>query len=316
MTRMGHWWRAYDECVDDPKLGKLGDRLHRAWFNLCCVASSNDGVLPPIADAAFKLRVTDEKAAELIAALVSAELFDRRPDGKLEPHNWEGRQFKSDVSTPRVKRFRERQRNGEAGEGGAVSATPPDSETDSDAEQKKDTRASGARYSAEFEERFWQPYPRTPNMSKLEAWRAWDKSPDDHAAIVAAVPRYAAWLRSKPDHPVVHACRFITQRRFDGFGSPEAPARPAGTFYAKPESPELAAWDRWSRRTRGKPMLRDRGGGWWVDAQWPPGDPRSVTPRNTAADQLAARAVERPAAAKTGGEDEDCTQTPRAAADA
>ena len=102
MTKMGHWWRAYDECVDDPKLGKLTDRLHRAWFNLCCVASSNGGVLPPIADVAFKLRVNDEKAAELIAALVSAGLLDRRPDGKFEPHNWEARQFKSDVSTTRV----------------------------------------------------------------------------------------------------------------------------------------------------------------------------------------------------------------------
>jgi hypothetical protein len=100
-------------------------------------------------------------------------------------------------------------------------------------------------------------------------------------------------------------------------GSPEAPTRPAGTFYAKPESAELAAWDRWSKRTRGgKPMLRDRAGGWWVDSQWPPGDPRSVTPLNTAADQPAARAVERPAAAKNGGEDEVCSQTPRPAADA
>src|SRR5262249_43023761 len=292
-------------------------RLHRVWFNLCCVASSNGGVLPPVADVAFKLRVNDQKAAELIAALVSAELFDRRPDGKFEPHNWEARQFKSDVSTPRVKRFRERQRYGEADKGGAVAGTPPDSETDSEKEQKKDRRASGARYSAEFEEVLWQAYPRTPNMSKLEAWKAWEKSPDDHAAIIAAVPRYAAWLRSKPDHPIVHACRFITQRRFDGFGSPEAPTLPAGVFYAKPESDELAAWDLWSKRTRGgKRRLRDRGGGWWVASRWPRGAPRSVPPRTPAADQPAARAVERPAVAKNGGEDEDCSQPPRAAADA
>ena len=128
MTKMGHWWRAYDECVDDPKLGKLADRLHRAWFNLCCVASSNGGVLPPIADVAFKLRVNDHKAAELIAALVSAELFDRRPDGKFEPHNWEARQFKSDVSTTRVQRFRQRRRNVSS----VVSETPPESENRED----------------------------------------------------------------------------------------------------------------------------------------------------------------------------------------
>jgi hypothetical protein len=306
MSKMGRWWRAYDECVDNPKLGKLADRLHRAWFNLCCVASSNGGVLPPMADVAFKLRVNDHKAAELIAALVAAKLFDRRPDGKFEPHNWEARQFKSDVSTPRVKRFRERQRNGEAGEGGTVSGTPPDSETDSETEKKKDTRASGARYSAQFEEQFWQPYPRTPNMSKLEAWKAWEKSPEDHAAIIAAVPRYAAWLRSKPDHPAVHACRFITQRRFEGFGeaaaepdpnSPEAYAAAAaarGKFYAPKGSEQLAAWDDYSRRTRGSECARDRGGGWTVDSEWLPGHPKRLN----------------------GGEDAVCTETPRAAADA
>src|SRR5579871_1524857 len=171
MTKMGHWWRAYDEAVDDPKLGVLSDRLHRAWFNLCCIASTNGGVLPGIAAVAFKLRVAEHKAAELIADLMAAGLVDRRSDGTFEPHNWEGRQFKSDVSTSRVKRFRERQRNGEAGEGGAVSGTPPDSETDSETEKKENARASGARYSAEFEEKFWQPYPLTPAMSKLEAWK-------------------------------------------------------------------------------------------------------------------------------------------------
>ena len=46
MTRMGHWWRAYDECVDDPKLCLLTDKQHRAWFNLCCITSQAGGTLP------------------------------------------------------------------------------------------------------------------------------------------------------------------------------------------------------------------------------------------------------------------------------
>ncbi len=45
---MSRWWRAYDEAVDDPKLIMLGDKTHRAWFNLMCVASLNGGVLPDI----------------------------------------------------------------------------------------------------------------------------------------------------------------------------------------------------------------------------------------------------------------------------
>jgi len=126
-------------------------------------------------------------------------------------------QFRSDVSTSRVKRFRERQRNGEAGAGGAVSATPPESETDSETEKekKKDARASGARYSTEFEARFWQPYPRTPNMSKLEAWKAWEKSPDDHAAIVAAGPHLRPDVRKRtvPDLVISWIRTFTYQAR-------------------------------------------------------------------------------------------------------
>jgi hypothetical protein len=81
----------------------------------------------------------------------------------------------------------------------------------------------GARYSDQFENEFWKPYPRTPIMSKPQAWKAWQKaSADDRPKIIAAVPRYLAYLKSKPDLETVHACRFISQRRFDGFTQQEA----------------------------------------------------------------------------------------------
>lgn len=41
-------------------------------------------------------------------------------------------------------------------------------------------------------------------------------------------------------------------------------------FYAKDGSPELDAWDRHNRLTRGKGLPRDRTGGWLVPSQWPP----------------------------------------------
>jgi hypothetical protein len=57
-------------------------------------------------------------------------------------------------------------------------------------------------------------------MSKAEAWRAWQRlSPDDRAAACDALPEFKAFLKSKPDHPAVHACRFLSQRRFEGFAA-------------------------------------------------------------------------------------------------
>ena len=137
---MSRWWRAYDEAVDHPKLGTLSDKLHRAWFNLMCIASANGGVLPAINAVAFKLRVAEHKATELITALVSAGLFDLRADGRFEPHNWNSRQYKSDVTDPtnakRQKRYRDRHRVTENGVTETVTVTPPrvqrqNTETDS-----------------------------------------------------------------------------------------------------------------------------------------------------------------------------------------
>ena len=104
------WWRAYDEAVDDAKLILLTDKLHRAWFNLLCVASSNGGVLPEKEVYAVKLRMPVAKASALVEELIRRRLFEEE-NGQIVPHNWNGRQYKSDVSTERVKRFRNGKRN-------------------------------------------------------------------------------------------------------------------------------------------------------------------------------------------------------------
>lgn len=135
------WWRAYEEAVDDPKLIMLSDRAHRAWFNLMCVTSANGGTLPDVKIIAIKLRLTLAKTQTVVAEIKSAGLLDET-DGVLRPHNWDGRQFKSDVSTDRVKQFRKRQgnvsRNGTRNVSGNGHVTPPESDTDSEAEKKKD----------------------------------------------------------------------------------------------------------------------------------------------------------------------------------
>lgn len=75
-------------------------------------------------------------------------------------------------------------------------------------------------YSEEFEAKFWQPYPRTPNMSKSEAWREWIKlKPEQQASACQAIEPYKRFLRTKPNLETVHACRFLSQRRFEGFQS-------------------------------------------------------------------------------------------------
>lgn len=130
----GRWWRAYSRARHDPKLLKLSDKTFRWWFNIVCVAADNDGVLPSHADLAVEFRTSGAAMTKALDELVSAGLLDHDETG-IHPHNWNGLQYKSDVSNERVKRYRERHRNGECN----VTETPSESEaeTEPDTEQKE-----------------------------------------------------------------------------------------------------------------------------------------------------------------------------------
>lgn len=108
---MNRWFRFYNDALEDPKVQRLSGPLFKSWINCLCLASKHDGVLPPVEDIAFALRINEKTAQEVIDSLQGAGLIDETSNG-YAPHNWDGRQFKSDVSTDRVKRFRKRQGNG------------------------------------------------------------------------------------------------------------------------------------------------------------------------------------------------------------
>lgn len=67
-------------------------------------------------------------------------------------------------------------------------------------------------------ESFWSAYPKTLNMSKKEAFDSWKKlTAEEREQCIRAVPGYVAFLKSKPTLETIHACRFISKRRFEGF---------------------------------------------------------------------------------------------------
>ena len=126
---MSAWFRVYSELVDDPKFIKLGPDLRSALLMMWCVAAGNNGRLPSLEDMAIKFRMSEDKTCKLLNELKKRGFIDDDETGS-EPHNWKGRQYKSDVSTDRVKRFRERQRN--------VSETPPEqNRTESETEEER-----------------------------------------------------------------------------------------------------------------------------------------------------------------------------------
>jgi hypothetical protein len=131
---MTRWFRVYEDLVDDPKVQRLDPSLFKALINLWCLTSANRGVLPPIEEIAFKLRMKPQKAQRVLDALKADGLFEDDETG-THPHNWAGRQYKSDVEDPtaaeRMRRHRNRQRN----DGVTRSVTSRSPETDTEAEK-------------------------------------------------------------------------------------------------------------------------------------------------------------------------------------
>jgi hypothetical protein len=168
------WFRLYDDVLNDPKVQKLSGETFKLWINVLCIASKHGGVLPSLDDLAFQLRLPTLVCKTEIDTLKAAGLIDG--DKKLKPHGWEKRQYKSDTSTERVKRFRERSSNVAE----TVNETVPDTDTETK-QSKKTNQKSRFAGSAEFD-RFWSLYPR--REGKGNAAKAWPK------AIAKASPEH------------------------------------------------------------------------------------------------------------------------------
>jgi hypothetical protein len=96
--------------MHDIKVQKLRPELFKFWVNLLCLANERPerGTLPPIEEIAFNLRMKAPVTAGYVASLKSQGLLDETSNGSLTPHNWVGRQPKSDDVSKRVNDYRQR----------------------------------------------------------------------------------------------------------------------------------------------------------------------------------------------------------------
>lgn len=102
------WFRFYSEVLDDPKVQRLPPKLYCQWTKILCLANTGNprGVLPSVADIAYRLRITEEKAHDVVGELVARMLIDRNGDGVMKPHNWDARQPASDNAPERMRKKR------------------------------------------------------------------------------------------------------------------------------------------------------------------------------------------------------------------
>lgn len=217
------WFRFYDDVLDDPKVQRLPPETFKGWVNILCLTKRNGEVLPGISDIAFALRMSDAEVEQLIDKLTGFGLLDNTETG-MKPHNWNARQYKSDVSTERVKRFRKRHET--------VSETPRarQSRTDTEADtEKKDisvnaddelppipeflTRTPKREAEALFDE-WWALVPHKVGKGQARgAYRTALKKTDPET-LKAGIVRYARDVAGKDTEFIAHPATWLNGERW------------------------------------------------------------------------------------------------------
>lgn len=115
------WFRLYNETISDPKITTLSHEARWAWICCLCLASASAerGVLKignvPVTfrELSGIVSVTVDETQRIVSQLMERGMLSRREDGAFVVDNWDRRQYSSDSSTERVRRFRERNKGGE-----------------------------------------------------------------------------------------------------------------------------------------------------------------------------------------------------------
>lgn len=189
MSAAQPWWRAYAEMVDDAKLRLLAfeDRWH--FVAVCCCKCQGliDETKPELLDRvmALKLGLDSRALDEVRRRLIEVELIDKH----WQPLGWARRQFTSDSSADRTRKWRERK----------TSPTPPpeESKTETDTDTEGDVTSDVTVTS-----HIAAPIG-TPHGLNAEAFERWEE-----------------YLRLAHARPMNDFTRPAAQRRLVSFGEP------------------------------------------------------------------------------------------------
>lgn len=100
------WFRLYHEFADDPKVQMMPEHMQRRLIMLFCEQCSDVLATFSEREIAFHWRVSDAEVAETKALFIAKGFIDDH----WKIVNWDHRQFISDSSTERTRRYRERRR--------------------------------------------------------------------------------------------------------------------------------------------------------------------------------------------------------------
>jgi hypothetical protein len=215
------WFRMYSEFADDPKVQIMPEAMQRRLLMLMC--SKCKGETLHETELAFHWRISETELAETKAVFLKKEFIDE--DWNLL--NWDKRQFISDSSTDRVRKYRQGKKQDETlpetnGTKRNVTVTPPDTDTDTDTEKTNTLAPSATALEAssphigaillvdkthfkftQADVDGWQEaYPAVDVMGELRQMREWAKANPKDRKTSKGIRRFInSWLAREQDKP-------------------------------------------------------------------------------------------------------------------
>lgn len=109
------WFRLYSETVSDPKIQTLDLCTKWMWITALCVASASEergalrfcDVTVTFQELSQIAGVTSQDGEASVQRLLERGLLNRGDDGVLRVTNWDKRQYPSDSSAERTRKYRE-----------------------------------------------------------------------------------------------------------------------------------------------------------------------------------------------------------------
>lgn len=134
------WFRMYHEFATDPKVQMLSEADQRRFVMLLCLKCCNGDVTLQDEEAAFQLRISNEEFAQTKQLLIEKGLIDET----LTPTAWDKRQYASDSSAARVRKHREKKKQGCNVTETKSNALDTEADTETDTTGEKNSPASGS----------------------------------------------------------------------------------------------------------------------------------------------------------------------------
>jgi len=204
------WFRLYSEFAHDPKIQMLSEAMQRRYVMLLCLRCSETLETLHETEIAFQLRLDEAQLLETKQLFISKNFIDKH----WKILNWDKRQFVSDSSTMRVRKYRDKKKQ-DSNDDETLPKRPSNVvDTDADTDKKQNSKR-GSRLSQDFifpkewcdfliEQRpelnaqqtfdnfkdYWIASPKGTKLDWFATWRNWVRNtsaPKPNPADIARV---------------------------------------------------------------------------------------------------------------------------------